>query len=241
VAVVGATPAQTAREVATFSAFIDALLESPAPGLRAFFLASSAGGVYAGADDPPFTEDSPALPLNEYGRAKLRLELEARRLAETGARVLLGRISNLYGPGQKIAKQQGLITTLCYAHLTRQPAHVYVSLDTIRDYLYVDDCAALVLAGSERVGREPPGSVVTKILAAQQSSTIANLLGCCRQVFGPRVPITTALSARSRQQARDLRFRSIVWPELDRRPLTPLASGIHRTAEDLRRSMAVAV
>jgi UDP-glucose 4-epimerase len=36
-------------------------------------------------------------------------------------------------------------------------------------------------------------------------------------------------------QARDLRMRSVVWPELDRRPLTPLAVGIDSCMRDVSR------
>jgi UDP-glucose 4-epimerase len=38
-------------------------------------------------------------------------------------------------------------------------------------------------------------------------------------------------------QARDLSLRSRVWPELDRRTLTPLPAGIAATAADLQRKL----
>lgn len=235
-AVTGATPAQTDVEVATFTAFVDGLLAHEDLRPRGMFLASSAGGVYAGVDDAPFTELTPPRPLAPYGHAKLRLEAQAARLAAAGTPVLVGRISNLYGPGQNLAKDQGLISRLCRAHLLRDPASIYVSLDTIRDYLFVDDCAGLVLDGMDLLHRGPVATEpVVKILASQQSATIGALLGACRQVFGPRIPVTLGASALAGRQARDLRFRSVVWPELDRRELTTLPHGIHATAEDLRR------
>ena len=40
----------------------------------AFFLASSAGGVYAGVGASPYDEFSPTKPLAAYGWAKLRAE-----------------------------------------------------------------------------------------------------------------------------------------------------------------------
>ncbi len=64
--------------------------------------------------------------------------------------LLVGRLSNLYGPGQDLAKPQGLISQLCRAQLTRRPLSIYVSLDTRRDYLFVDDAAAMVVAGARR-------------------------------------------------------------------------------------------
>lgn len=240
-AVTGATPEQTQVEVATFTSFVDRLLDRADARPRGMFLASSAGGVYAGVDDPPFTELTTPRPLAPYGHAKLRLEEQAARLAAAGTPVLVGRISNLYGPGQNLQKEQGLISRLCRAHLLRDPASIYVSLDTIRDYLFVDDCAALVLDGMELLHERADrhgGAPVVKILASQQSATIGALLGACRQVFGPRIPVTLGTSALAGRQARDLRFRSVVWPELDRRSLTTLPHGIHATAEDLRGLLA---
>ena len=94
----------------------------------------------------PFTEHTTPAPISAYGRAKLRSEEIATEFAvRTGSALLVGRLSNLYGPGQDITKPQGLISQLCRAQLTRQPLSVYVSLDTMRDYLFVDDAAAMVV------------------------------------------------------------------------------------------------
>jgi uncharacterized SAM-binding protein YcdF (DUF218 family) len=75
-------------------------------------------------------------PLAPYGEVKLGMEEALRAAAaEIGAAALVGRISNLYGPGQDLSKPQGLISRVCIAHLTRAPLPVMVSLDTMRDYL----------------------------------------------------------------------------------------------------------
>lgn len=237
-AVTGARPEDLAAELATFDAVVDGVLADPTHAPAQFFLASSAGGVYAGVDSaPPFTENTPPRALAPYGHGKLALERSAQRMTGAGTRVLVGRISNLYGPGQDLSKDQGLITRLCRTYLTRDPARIYVSLDTIRDYLFVDDAADLVLDAVDRLAREPGGTLVTKILCSHRPTTIAALLGHCKQVFGPRVPVTLGASPLAHQQARDLRFRSVVWPELDVRPQRTLVSGIHRTVDDLRRTL----
>ena len=131
-------------EVATFSVLLDELSRhSDVPG--SLFVASSAGGLYAGSPEPPFTEAHPVVPLSAYGEAKLAQEDLAREFARrTGVPTLVGRIANLYGPGQNLAKAQGLISHLCRAHLTGQPISIYVPLDTVRDYLFVADAAAMV-------------------------------------------------------------------------------------------------
>lgn len=224
-------------EVATVRRWIDATVAEPSVDLSRgrVFLASSAGGIYAGADLPPFTELTPPAPLSAYGEIKLSTEAEFARLAaQGGARVLVARISNLYGPGQNLAKAQGLISQMCRSQLTGQPLGVYVSLDTVRDYLYVEDAAGMVidgLAGLDTVAA--PGEVVLKILASQRSASIAAVVGEIRRVFRRRPLLRLAASPHARQQARDLRFRSVVWPELDRRAFTTLPAGILATSRDI--------
>ncbi len=208
------------------------------PAAGAVFVASSVGGVYAGAHDAPYTELHEPAPTSAYGRAKLAGEQVAHDFAAaTGVPVVIGRITNLYGPGQDLRKPQGLISHLCRAHLTRTPISIYVSLDTIRDYLYVDDCADLIvdaLAGAAAFAAAD-GRAVVKILGAHQGVTIGTLLGEFRRVFKRTPWVLLGTSPNARYQAGDLRIRSVVWPELDRRPMTSLPAGMAATAEDLFR------
>ena len=100
-------------------------------------------GCTPGHPEPPFTEHTEPAPISPYGRAKLRSEEIATAFAvRTSTALLVGRLANLYGPGQNLDKPQGLISQLCRAQLTRQPLSVSVPLDTMRDYLFVDDAAA---------------------------------------------------------------------------------------------------
>src|SRR5205085_1105739 len=115
-------------------------------------------------------------PRTPYGVAKLAMEAAVGRFAaDTGTPTVVGRIGNLYGPGQNLAKPQGLVSQVCRTHLTGQPLLLYVPLDTMRDYIYVRDCADVIAAalGSvrERVAGNVGGPVVTKILASGQSTT----------------------------------------------------------------------
>ncbi|MHA7134535.1 NAD-dependent epimerase/dehydratase family protein [Oerskovia turbata] len=223
-------------ELTVFRSFLD-VVASLGPEERSrttFFYASSAGGVYAGASEPPFSEDTVPSPLAPYGHAKLQAEAALARLTNAGARVLIGRIANIYGPGQDLGKPQGLISQLCLAHHTARPIGVYVSLDTLRDYVFVDDCAEMILDMVER-GEALPDEVgpVTKIIASQQSVSIAMLLGEMRRIFKRAPRVVLASSPHARQQARDLRFRSKTWPEIDQRVFRTLASGVAITDEDI--------
>lgn len=201
------------------------------------FLASSAGGVYAGSQDPPFSEDSTPQPLAPYGFAKLAAEQAAAEFAAaTGTRLVIGRIANLYGPGQNLDKPQGLISVFAKAHLTGQPVSVYVSLDTLRDYIFIDDAAGLITDCLDRVDSDDvlDGQPVTKIIATQRADTIGALIGACKTVFKRRPRIVLGASPIAKAQAHDLRLKSVVWTELDSRQFTPLAVGIDATVRDMQ-------
>jgi UDP-glucose 4-epimerase len=220
---------------------LDALTAAPRGGNGAFFFASSAGGLYAGVGEPPYDESSPVRPLAAYGQAKLDAEAMVSDWSDqTGTPSLIGRIANLYGPGQNLAKAQGLISQICRSHLTGQPLSIFVSLDTLRDYLYAPDCAGLIVDGLARLRQEYSVAgprVVTKILASQRAITIGAVLGEMRRIFKASPRIVLGASAVSALQARDLSLRSKVWPELDRRSLTPLPAGIAATEADLQRRL----
>jgi UDP-glucose 4-epimerase len=222
------------EEVEVFRAFLGEL--AALPGQGALFLASSAGGVYAGSPDlPPYTEASQTRPLAPYGVAKLAMEEHATEFArEHGVALLVGRISNLYGPGQNLSKPQGLVSLLCQAELSRQPVGVYVSLDTLRDYLFVEDAAAMVVAGLDRLA---PGERVLKILASGRATSIAALVGEATKVFRRRPPLVFRGSASSSVQVRDLRLASVVWPDLDVLARTPLPVGLAATGQSVARAM----
>ena len=203
-------------------------LEAWHPRDSAFFFASSAGGVYAGSAAPPFTEETAPVPLAPYGHAKISAEQLTREFStRTGVPVLAARISNLYGPGQDISKPQGLVSQLCRAQLTRQPLSVYVSLDTMRDYLYVDDAARMSVAALDAVVGTT--GVHVKILASERSTTIASILGDLHRLSRRRPPVVLGTSGNARFQVRDLRLRSVAWPSTTEFVRTPLAAGMAAT------------
>jgi UDP-glucose 4-epimerase len=228
-------------ELAALRETLDALASAPHPRQGAFFFASSAGGVYAGVGAPPYDEYSPVRPLAAYGQAKLDGEaLVFAWSQQSGTPSLIGRIANVYGPGQNLDKAQGLISQICRSHLTGQPLSVYVSLDTLRDYLFAPDCGRLIASGLARLRQEASATqptVVTKILASQRAITIGAVLGEVRRIFKSQPRIVLGASAVSAMQARDLSLRSRVWPELDRSNLTPFPVGVATTAADLLRRL----
>lgn len=201
------------------------------------FFSSSAGGVYAASKAPqPFDESSPARALAPYGDAKLVQEaLFTSAFEEHGVDVVIGRFSNLYGPGQNLTKPQGLIAHIGRAALRREPVSIYVPLDTIRDYLYAADAGRMVVAALESRGREREAGtspdVVTKIFAAEVGTTVASVLGAWRQVLHRPLRVSLAASPVAQLQPRVLSFRSSVWGHVRGQPKM-LTSGIEALRRD---------
>ena len=225
-------------EVRVYRRFLRALggLNADARTGGTLFLASSVGGAYAGAGSPPYDEASPTAALSPYGVAKLKMEAATSEMsASAGIRSFTARITNLYGPGQDLSKGQGLISTIARTYITNQPASIFVPLDTIRDYVYVADCAAAVVAGVERASRLPPGTNVLKIIGSAQAVSIGALIGEFGRLMR-RPPLIVLGAGNSSGQAPDLRVRSIVWTDLDALISTTLPEGISRTHRSLLRA-----
>jgi UDP-glucose 4-epimerase len=162
---------------------------------------------------------------------KLVMEQLVAELAEaTGARGVLGRISTLYGPGQRIDKPQGFVAHLCKSFLTRRPMTIYVPLDTMRDYIYADDAAEVIVAAMARViAGDYAGQAVTKNIASHVPTTLGHVLHESTLVFKHRPDIILTASAMARGQVHDLRIESTTWPELNDIPRRSLLVGLAQT------------
>ncbi|MEG9226820.1 NAD-dependent epimerase/dehydratase family protein [Aeromicrobium sp. Sec7.5] len=221
---------QLEAEVAVFRRFMAALADHELDATQGrLFLASSVGGVYAGSGAAPFTESTEPRPVSAYGEAKFAMEeIVTTTSRQTGLRSFIGRITNLYGPAQDLSKGQGLISVIVASHVLRRPATIYVSLDTLRDYLYADDCGAMVVAGLERLEREPAGTTVVKILGSMTPWSIGAILGEAGRIHRLRAPIVSGQGpiTHTAGQSRDLRVRSEVWVELDALARTTLPEGL---------------
>jgi UDP-glucose 4-epimerase len=217
------------------------------PALRAsqgrIALASSAGAVYAGCLDQPICERSSDSPTTPYGRAKLgneaALSAWARNqdlLGHTASRhAFIGRLSTLYGPGQAWGKQQGLISHLARQLLRNNPLHIYVPLSTQRDYLHVDDAAWAMVQGT----RQMRACVAHHIIASEQATTVAEILGIFTRLMRRAPRIVTSAAAAGSVYRPQMTFRSEQPIKASRdRGLTPLHIGIHQVLQAERSALA---
>jgi len=227
---VGATPADLAAESELLRVLLDEL--RPFAVSTTITLASSAGAIHAGGPNPASERSAPT-PISRYGDEKLAQEaLVAEWCREHGGRAAVARMSNLYGPGQNLAKPQGLISRLVRASLLDAPLTIFVPLETTRDYLYVDDAATTLADLGHALSSLPSGTVLTKIVASLRLTTVGSIVAELGRIRKKRPPVVFATTAATGIQPRALSFRSVVLPELDARPRTTIPAGLARVLRD---------
>ena len=138
---------------------------------------------------------------------------------------LIGRMSNLYGGGQDLAKRQGFISHVCRSILTRTNFVLSVPSDTQRDFLYADDAATRIMSWCRSPGAT--NGAVVKIFCAGRPHTLMEAISVVGAVSGIRPRVVMSANRASVLQPRYLRFRSVIHPELDfAHPARSLESGI---------------
>lgn len=237
--VIGSTADKLAAETRILSHFAMRLRESRPTGRGAFFLSSSAGGVYAGSVRPPFTESTTPRPLSPYGETKFAQEEMLRTTLAGRLPLVIGRFSNLAGPGQNLTKQQGLVSQLCSAVVTRQSLNVFVPMETLRDYLYVDDGAAMVRTLVENAVSAQPSTPVLRNISSQRPVSVCTVLRTVQQIAHRSVRIALGSSPSSRYHVRDLRLCTEFPDDFHSVPITPFPVTVKRVYDDVLRRRAM--
>jgi UDP-glucose 4-epimerase len=194
------------------------------PGAVAF--ASSAGAIYANARDEIITEATPVAPTTAYARAKLAQEavLEGFAAGGFGTRVLIARLTTIYGPGQAAGKKQGLLAHIARCIVSNRPIQIFVPFDTIRDYVFVDDAAQMMVSALPVDGQ---GSLCrVKIIGAEKPVTIAEIVSVFKKISRRTPRIVTSASALGSLYTRRIQFRSLHPPEGAHPAQTSLLIGI---------------
>lgn len=131
-------PSRIEEELSYWQHFAE-LSRKHVPTFEIVFL-SSGGCTYSGIDSP-FTEQSIANGTNAYGVMKLQIE---KLISENIPSYKILRLSNVYGPGQKIGAGQGVIAEWLYAAKKNLNVRAYGSLKNYRDYLYISDLSSAI-------------------------------------------------------------------------------------------------
>ena len=172
--------------------------------------ASSAGALYSGCPDFEITESSAITALTDYAKAKLAQEQLLHDFVASVPCVdlMVGRFSTLYGPGQSFGKQQGLLSHIARCALKHQSVEIFVPLDTSRDYLFTDDAACDFIASLRALGSHG-GSPRVKIIAAERSVTISEIIATFNRLIKKRVRVVSNRNSMSNLYAPRVSYRSM--------------------------------
>ena len=221
-------------EVRVFAATLAALRATLTPeDDGVVFLASSAGGLYAGSQAPPFDERSDPRPLVPYGRAKLAMEQHVTDLVERDRaarrpRPPLQRLRTGPDPRQAAGPAEPALP-----RARHRPPAAGLRLDGHHPRLPLRPGRRPMVARAADLARsEPPGTVVTKVLASGTPVTVGHLVAEARRVFH-RPLRTIPVGGRGAGQVLDLRLSSTLWPEVDALASTTLPAGLARTGADV--------
>jgi UDP-glucose 4-epimerase len=130
---------------------VQVLEAARAAGARLVF--TSTGGAIYGECGAPATEDAPTRPLAPYGIAKLCGEhyvLGWNRIHGSGHVVC--RLGNVYGPRQDSSLEGGVVSIFLGRMLRGEPTTIFGDGLQERDFVYVGDVVAALLAAGGHDG-----------------------------------------------------------------------------------------
>ncbi|MGH3001054.1 MAG: NAD-dependent epimerase/dehydratase family protein [Gaiellaceae bacterium] len=195
-------------------------LGAAAPGAQVIF--ASSGGAGYGECAEPAGEDAPFLPLSPYGIAKKCGEeyLAGWNRIHGTSHVSL-RFANVYGPRQDAGLEGGVVAIFLERLARGDETVIYGDGGQSRDFVYVDDIVAALLAAAGKSGG--PYNVGTG-----EGTTVTALHTACARVAGsdakPRIE-----GARLGDVRRSVLDPSRIERELGWRAAVSLDDGLART------------
>jgi UDP-glucose 4-epimerase len=196
--------------------------------------ASTGGAIYGEGDglELPLAEDAAARPEAPYGTAKLAAEGYVDLYARTaGAGAASLRFANVYGPRQDPHGEAGVVAIFCGRIREGEPLTVFGDGLQTRDYVYVEDVVAAILAADERLAAGwRPGSPLNVGTGAE--TTVLELVELLASRAGADAPVEHA-PERGGDVRRIAIDPALAARELGWRPAVELGDGLGRTYEAL--------
>ena len=131
-----------------------------------------------------------ATPTSVYGSTKLAQEnvLSSWCLA-LGVTPVVFRLQNVYGPGQSLTNPYtGIVSLFAQLAKSGESIPVYEDGQIIRDFVFIDDVAAAVLAGLRR----QQGTTDPWDIGSGEATSILRLAELVAEVYGAPAPHITA-------------------------------------------------
>ncbi len=119
-------------------------------GARRFVFSSTGGAIYGETDVIPTSETVTPAPMAPYGASKLCAEQYLGLYSRLfGLATLAARFGNVYGPRQDPHGEAGVIAIFCGKLLTGGRPKIYGTGEQTRDYIYVGDVVAGLIAAAD--------------------------------------------------------------------------------------------
>jgi len=198
--------------------------------IRRLIFISSGGTVYGIPQTNPITEDHPTNPICSYGITKLSIEkyvLLYGHLYGVDCRIL--RPSNVYGEGQKLNINQGLIGVFTDLILREEPIEIWGDGTVQRDFLYINDLISGILKLMEYQG---PYEIFN--ISTGEGHSVLKIIEMLGEIFGKR-PQLTFKPSRGFDIPINVLSAKRLMEETGWRPRTSLKQGIERYVRWLRK------
>lgn len=187
---------------------------------------ASSAAVYGDIAPVPVSEASPAHPISAYGADKLGCEHHAAVGAASFGIPTLGlRLFNVYGPRQDGASPySGVISAFCDRLSQGMPITIWGGGQQTRDFVYVGDVVAAMLAGMTKL----PDTPLVLNVCTGQSVSVLELARIIGGLCGVR-PVIEHRPARSGDIAASCGDPALLQTALGVVAGTTLADGLRRT------------
>lgn len=185
---------------------------------------SSGGTVYGPGAMVPTPEDAPCDPITMYGVTKLATEkILGVHASQSGLDYRVLRVSNPYGPWQLGRNGQGVIGTWLGQALAGQQIEVWGDGTVVRDYIFIDDVVAAIVAAIRYSG---PSRVFN--IGSGKGESLREILDIVQAACASDVRYTGARAVDVPVSILDI---SRAARELDWRPAVSLDHGIQLTLQ----------
>ncbi|MBI5498546.1 MAG: GDP-mannose 4,6-dehydratase [Deltaproteobacteria bacterium] len=198
-----------------------------AVGARVVFASSSS--VYGDNSPAPFREDAPAdKPVSPYAASKRACEHFCAAHAHVhGMRVAALRLFTVYGPRQR---PDLAIHSFARNMLAGRPIQLFGDGSTARDYTFVLDIVAGIMAADDWLVQQPAGTMDVFNLGGSRTTTLLEMVEALEKALG-----ITAQRTWAPPQPGDVRLTSADVSKAARmlgwEPRVPLAEGMARFAQ----------
>ncbi|MFB5761702.1 NAD-dependent epimerase/dehydratase family protein [Paenibacillus medicaginis] len=115
---------------------------------------SSTAGIYGELQKERIVEEDPTVPISCYGQSKLAAECYIRLFHHLyGVEYTILRYSNVYGPGQGVKGEGGVVALFMERLVKGEPLQIHGDGEQTRDFIYVYDVVKANMAAARKASQ----------------------------------------------------------------------------------------